>query len=173
MGEDQLGESAAIVTTGRRNLATTFIIGVRHAAAAMRILLRSLAAWRLAPAHGAWARAHAHPPSARTARVRLLSSEPQSAPPAAPAAPQRSAAETLPFKVFRTNYNELPVYSDYRNGRTRVLTLVRKYAGDADALAKRLARLCDQPQTVVKTGRIEIKGLHVRKVRAYLQSLGF
>jgi large subunit ribosomal protein L49 len=77
------------------------------------------------------------------------------------------------FRVFRSNYNELPVYHDYKNGRTRRLTLVRKYAGDAKELARELARVCEQPKVEIRTGRIEIKGLHKEKVVAYLESLGF
>lgn len=90
-----------------------------------------------------------------------------------------SSAEPAPppaapgFRVFRSNYNELPVYHDYRNGRTRRITLVRKYVGDAEALSRELARVCDQPQVEIRTGRIEIKGLHKEKVVAYLESLGF
>ncbi|KAJ1626074.1 ribosomal protein L49/IMG2, partial [Pavlovales sp. CCMP2436] len=77
------------------------------------------------------------------------------------------------FKVYRSNYNELPVYHDYKNGRTRRLTLVRKYVGDTQALVRELVRVCEQPQVYVRTGRIEIKGLHKDKVVAYFESLGF
>ena len=79
----------------------------------------------------------------------------------------------LSFQVFRSNYDNLPVYHDYRNGRTRSLTIVRKYSGDAEALARELARVCEQPKVQVLTGRIEIKGLHREKVLAYFESLGF
>lgn len=79
----------------------------------------------------------------------------------------------LSFRVFRSNYDNLPVYHDYRNGRTRNLTIVRKYSGDAEALARALARVCEQPKVEVLTGRIEIKGLHKEKVLAYFESLGF
>lgn len=82
-------------------------------------------------------------------------------------------ANALSFQVFRSNYDNLPVYHDYRNGRTRNLTIVRKYTGDAEALARELARVCEQPKVEVLTGRIEIKGLHKEKVLAYFESLGF
>jgi hypothetical protein len=37
---------------------------------------------------------------------------------------------SLPFKVERTSTGQLPVFSDIRNGRTNVLTIVRRCAGD-------------------------------------------
>lgn len=92
---------------------------------------------------------------------------------ASSAAAGLAPAPTPAFRVFRSNYNELPVYHDYRNGRTRRLTLVRKYVGDAEALSRELARVCNQTQVEIRTGRIEIKGLHKEKVVAYLESLGF
>ena len=36
----------------------------------------------------------------------------------------------IPFRVRRSVYKQLPVYSDYRNGRTRVLTRISKIDGD-------------------------------------------
>jgi hypothetical protein len=39
--------------------------------------------------------------------------------------------QQMPFRVLRTKTgNSLPVYTDYRNARTRQLTLVRKVSGD-------------------------------------------
>ncbi|KAG8459336.1 hypothetical protein KFE25_012972 [Diacronema lutheri] len=105
----------------------------------------------------------------RTSAVRACASGEVTNPPVTPPAP----AATPGFRVFRSNYNELPVYHDYRNGRTRRLTLVRKYVGDAEELCRELARVCAQPKVEVRTGRIEIKGLHKEKVVAYLESLGF
>ncbi len=37
---------------------------------------------------------------------------------------------SLPFKIERTNTGQLPVYSDIRNGRTNILTIVRRCSGD-------------------------------------------
>lgn len=36
----------------------------------------------------------------------------------------------VPFMVRRTKSNNLPVYLDYRNGRARILTIIRKIEGD-------------------------------------------
>ena len=34
------------------------------------------------------------------------------------------------FRVRRSRYQQLPVYSDYKNGRTRILTKISKIDGD-------------------------------------------
>lgn len=44
-------------------------------------------------------------------------------------APPGSKAD-IPFRVARTKSRNLPVYLDYKNGRTRVLTLIRKIDGN-------------------------------------------
>ena len=40
--------------------------------------------------------------------------------------------EDLPFSVERTHTGNLPVYTDFRNGGSRKLTVVRKVFGDVD-----------------------------------------
>ena len=65
----------------------------------------------------------------------------------------------------------LPVYTDYRGGSRRV-TILRKYAGDVQALGHALESLCESPVTLYH-GRIEVKGLHRQKVTGWLSSLGF
>jgi len=77
-----------------------------------------------------------------------------------------------PYRVNRTPSNNLPVYTDIRNGRTRILTLVRKVEGNATALSTDLAKLLGV-SVYEKVGRIEIPGNHIGKVRQYLQQLGF
>lgn len=44
-------------------------------------------------------------------------------------APPGSKAD-IPFRVTRTKSRNLPVYLDYKNGQTRVLTLIRKIDGN-------------------------------------------
>ena len=77
-----------------------------------------------------------------------------------------------PFQVHRSRLGQLPVYTDYRTGGSRKVTIVRKIAGDAQALGYELERVCASPVTQFH-GRIEVKGLHQRKVNAWLASLGF
>ena len=91
-------------------------------------------------------------------------------------APPLPAAATagLPFHVARTSLGrQVPVYSDYRNGRSRKLTLVRKVTGDAERLVEELRRLTGGASVVARPGRIEIEGDRCREVRAWLMSLGF
>ena len=66
----------------------------------------------------------------------------------------------------------LPIYSDFRNGRTRQVTIVRKFTGDVDALAGELERVCEQPVTRYH-GRLEVKGLHVDRLTHWMTGLGF
>ncbi|CAG8765141.1 16117_t:CDS:2, partial [Acaulospora morrowiae] len=39
-----------------------------------------------------------------------------------------------PYFIHRTKNKSLPVYSDFRNGRSRMLTIIRKIEGDIQAL---------------------------------------
>lgn len=38
---------------------------------------------------------------------------------------------SIPFRVVRSRFGNLPVYLDYKSGGSRVLTIVRKVEGDA------------------------------------------
>ena len=42
----------------------------------------------------------------------------------------------IPFRVRRSRYHQLPVYSDYKNGRSRVLTKISKIDGDIEVRKK-------------------------------------
>jgi len=66
----------------------------------------------------------------------------------------------------------LPVYTDIRTGGSRKVTIVRKFAGDAANLGRKLESLCQSPVTLYH-GRVEVKGLHQKKVTEWLASLGF
>ena len=65
----------------------------------------------------------------------------------------------------------LPVYSDYRTGGSREVTIVRKIGGDVKTLAHAVEDLCRSPVTLFH-GRIEVKGLHQNRVKGFLESLG-
>ena len=92
---------------------------------------------------------------------------------AAPVAPVASRGE-LPFMIFRTKSNQLPVYSDIRNGKTRQLTIVRKFKGDHEALIAELRKLvgADTPITK-KAGYLQVKGKHVDKIKAWMTQAGY
>jgi large subunit ribosomal protein L49 len=80
--------------------------------------------------------------------------------------------EHLPFQIKRTANKQLPVYSDIRNGRTRYLTIVRKFSGDVKELKEELERLLGLPVTE-KVGKLVIPGKHVATVKNWLKQLGF
>ena len=51
----------------------------------------------------------------------------------------------LPFAIQRTEKGQqLPVYIDYKNGNTRVVTQIRKYEGDETVLADEAQRVCGE-----------------------------
>jgi large subunit ribosomal protein L49 len=68
--------------------------------------------------------------------------------------------EDLPFNITRTHVGNLPVYTDFRNNRSRELTVVRKITGDVDEFKTELAKVVSNAPIYEKMGRIEIKGLH-------------
>eukprot|EP01080_Neovahlkampfia_damariscottae_P010997 gene10997-3703_t len=80
--------------------------------------------------------------------------------------------EELPFHVQRTQSGSLPVYIDYKKGRSLALTVVRKIQGDTTELRKELMKITNKI-VIEKTGTLEIKGNHVRLVLLYLRGLGF
>jgi large subunit ribosomal protein L49 len=68
---------------------------------------------------------------------------------------------------------QLPVYTDYKNGRSRTLTLVRKVSGDVPFLVEELRRVTGGAAVAAKLGRVEIEGDRAKEVRAWLAGLGF
>ena len=80
--------------------------------------------------------------------------------------------EPLPFRVHRSSMGNLPVYSDTRSGGSKVVTVLRKYGGDVEALSRTVAKLC-KSEVQQFHGRIEVKGKHTRTLKAWLADLGF
>ncbi|KAI8876027.1 hypothetical protein K501DRAFT_262856 [Backusella circina FSU 941] len=82
---------------------------------------------------------------------------------------------TPAYSVSRTTNKGLPVYSDFKNGRTRFLTIIRKVQGDSSALLKDIS--ADFPEAVAhvnpKTQHVVIKGHHVNEVKEWLIAKGF
>lgn len=52
-----------------------------------------------------------------------------------------SESSNLGFSVRRTVNGALPVYTDYKNGRSRITTIVRRVDGDITALAGMLSEI--------------------------------
>ena len=77
-------------------------------------------------------------------------------------------------QVFRTEAGkQLPVYTDYRNGRTRCMTIVRRFRGDEAELAAELSRVCDNRPVIIRPGRVEVKGNYRGRLCEWLARLGF
>jgi large subunit ribosomal protein L49 len=85
-----------------------------------------------------------------------------------------SKGDDLPFAVHRTELGRnLPVYLDYKNGRTKVVTILRKCEGDVVALAGEMQKVCRETEVKIFNGRIEAKGNHTKAVNQWLAGLGF
>ena len=82
---------------------------------------------------------------------------------------------SLPFEVKRTQFGHLPVYTEYRNGRGRILTLVRRIEGDGGALAEKVKAFLPSSDVSLNatTGHLVVNGNHQRTLRYYLTALGF
>ena len=79
----------------------------------------------------------------------------------------------VPFKVERTNFGNLPVYTDYKNSGMRKITIIRRLYGDIDEFKTELAKICGNQEIYEKIGKVEVKGIHVEKVNLWLRRLGF
>ncbi|KAI8977501.1 ribosomal protein L49/IMG2 [Mycotypha africana] len=82
---------------------------------------------------------------------------------------------TPSYFVQRTTNKGLPVYTDYKNGGTRVLTVIRKVQGDTAALMKDIQK--DFPEAVMqinhRTQHLFIKGRCMNEMKEWLISKGF
>ena len=60
------------------------------------------------------------------------------------------SAGPKPFQVMRSRMGNFPIYTDVRNGGSKVVTVLRKYTGDVDALKAELQAstplACPSPQ---------------------------
>ncbi len=74
---------------------------------------------------------------------------------------------------MRTHSNNLPVYTDYRNGGMKKVTVVRKIIGDVNEFKTELSKVVSNSPIEDKMGRLEISGLHSEKVKLWLRRLGF
>eukprot|EP00455_Lapot_gusevi_P029677 TRINITY_DN317_c0_g1_i3.p1 TRINITY_DN317_c0_g1~~TRINITY_DN317_c0_g1_i3.p1 ORF type:complete len:152 (-),score=13.25 TRINITY_DN317_c0_g1_i3:64-519(-) len=85
---------------------------------------------------------------------------------------QYQVPDSISFKVERTSSKFLPVYTDYKNGGTRVLTLLRKIKGDVKNLQEEVSKLTGLPVTV-RPGRIEVPGNQRQLLCQWLTRMGF
>uniref|UniRef100_A0A7S3ZCL9 Large ribosomal subunit protein mL49 n=1 Tax=Lotharella globosa TaxID=91324 RepID=A0A7S3ZCL9_9EUKA len=84
------------------------------------------------------------------------------------------APQALAFKVERTKTNNLPVYLHYKKGRTRCVTVVKKYRGDVEVLKSHIQSVVGrQHEILTKAATLEIVGDHKKEIDNYLEKLGF
>ena len=67
----------------------------------------------------------------------------------------------------------MPVYTDYKIGGMKKVTIVRKLTGDIDEFKNELRKITSNSTIEEKVGRVEISGLHSEKVKLWLRRLGF
>eukprot|EP00922_Rhytidocystis_sp_ex-Travisia-forbesii_P057185 GHVS01084719.1.p2 GENE.GHVS01084719.1~~GHVS01084719.1.p2 ORF type:complete len:100 (+),score=3.10 GHVS01084719.1:41-340(+) len=82
------------------------------------------------------------------------------------------SAQNVPFKISRTPSGNLPVYCKIRRRGTDITTSVRHIMGDINSLRKDLQLICEAPVRE-RIGSLEVKGLHVNKIKGWLTHIGF
>jgi translation initiation factor 1 (eIF-1/SUI1) len=65
------------------------------------------------------------------------------------------------------------VYTDFRNGGMKKVTIVRRLTGDIDEFTAELKKVVSNSPVEEKIGRVEISGMHSEKVKLWLRRLGF
>jgi len=78
----------------------------------------------------------------------------------------------IKFRINRTINGNLPIYERFRRGGCEAMTVIRLIEGDVDQLRKKLMMVCEAPCRV-RTGCVELRGLHTWKIKEWLTSLGF
>lgn len=76
------------------------------------------------------------------------------------------------FRVARSRMGNFPIYTDIRNGGSKVVTILRKYTGDVPALAAELEAVTGKEVTAYH-GRLEMRGRHAPVIAEWLGKLGF
>ena len=75
------------------------------------------------------------------------------------------------FRVARSRMGNFPIYTDVRNGGTKVVTILRKYSGDAHSLARALQAVTGKEVTQYH-GRMEVRGRHASAMAEWLGRIG-
>lgn len=79
-----------------------------------------------------------------------------------------------PPQVSRTSKGQqIPVYTDFKNGRTRQLTVIRRITGNVDALREELRKVTGGAAVSVRPGRVEVEGDRSKELKTWLMGLGF
>ncbi|KAI3645262.1 hypothetical protein MP228_011426 [Amoeboaphelidium protococcarum] len=83
--------------------------------------------------------------------------------------------EQLPFEIKRTINGHLPVYTEYKNGRNRVQTVVRRVEGDVSALREMLLKVMPHDHVDINpnTNHVIVKGNVSKTIRMWATAAGF
>lgn len=91
-----------------------------------------------------------------------------------------AATKTTPaYFVNRTKNDGLPVYTEFKNGRTNESTVIRRIDGDANALLKDLQAtlFTDAPKDFAlvkeRSNSIHIKGIYMNEIKEWLIMKGY
>ena len=85
-----------------------------------------------------------------------------------------SSMPDLPFHIGRSDISKsLPVYTEYKGGRTKVNTVLRKVSGDVKELMLEMQRVCDGKEVEIRPGKLIVNGNYHWRVKLWLAQLGF
>mgnify|MGYP003387202675 CR=1 FL=1 len=88
--------------------------------------------------------------------------------------PPPAVVRELPFHIERSSVSQsLPVYTAYKGGGTKVVTVLRKISGDVASLVPDLEKVCDHTEVMVRPGKLVIDGNYHWRVKLWLARLGF
>ncbi len=80
----------------------------------------------------------------------------------------------LPFEVERTETGKaLPVYTDFKGGRTKVVTIIRKIRGDVGEFKQEIEKVVGDAKVTVRPGKLVVDGNFHKRIKLYLTGLGF
>lgn len=93
--------------------------------------------------------------------------------PPAPGADGSLPTDGLPFAVDRTAVGgSLPVYTDYKAGGTKVITILRKCRGDVKILKDEMEKVVGK-EVFVRPGKLVVDGNFNMRLKKWLAGLGF
>jgi len=79
----------------------------------------------------------------------------------------------IPFAVSRTENASLPVYTDFKGGKTKVVTIVRRIRGDVFELQSEMSKVCDGAYVTIRPGKLVVDGNYHARLKIWLSGLGF
>jgi large subunit ribosomal protein L49 len=83
-------------------------------------------------------------------------------------------ARKVGFHIQRTASHQLPVYTNYRNAGSRIITILRKYSGNEYELLREVRSELG-PDAIVdaRQGKIIVDGQYSKQLKEWLERLGF